>query len=231
MKVSEALATRISCRAFLDTPVPEKTVRTILDLCRQAPSGGNLQPWTVYALAGESLAALVRDVRQKLEGDFPRGEKMEYRIYPDPLKEPFASRRFKCGEDLYGTINIPREDKGGRGRQFRRNFEFFGAPVGMFFFIDRTMGPPQWSDMGMFMQSVMLLAREHGLHTCAQEAWAHWPVTVAEHLNAPDELMLFAGMALGYMDKTAPINSLRTDRSGVGEFATLLGFEREAVHS
>ena len=223
MNVSEALASRMSCRAFLPTPVPEATVRAILDGAKQAPSGGNLQPWRVYAVTGAPLAELVATVRARIRTQ-PRGDGSEYEIYPTGLWEPYRSRRFKCGEDMYATIGVAREDKLARLLQFARNYEFFGAPVGLFFCLDRRMGPPQWSDLGMYMQSVMLLAREHGLHTCAQEAWSVWYRTVGEYLQLPPELMLFSGMALGYRDESAPINSLRTDRAPLEEFAELRGF-------
>jgi len=223
MNVSEAVATRMSCRAFLPTPVPEATVRAILDSAKQSPSGGNLQPWRVYALAGEPLKEFVALVRSKLPTN-PRGEGSEYDIYPTGLWEPYRTRRFKCGEDMYATIGVARDDKFARLLQFARNFEFFGAPVGLFFCLDRRMGPPQWSDVGMHMQSVMLLAREHGLHTCAQEAWSVWHRTVGEFLKLPPELMLFSGMALGYRDESAPINTLKTDRAPLEEFAELRGF-------
>ena len=223
MNVTDALASRMSCRAFLPDAVPEATVRSILDAARQAPSGGNLQPWRVYALTGAPLAELLAAVRAKMP-THPRGDGSEYDIYPASLWEPYRSRRFKCGEDLYATIGVARDDKFGRLLQFARNYEFFGAPVGMFFCLDRRMGPPQWSDVGMYMQSVMLLAREHGLHTCAQEAWSVWHRTVGEFLRLPPELLLFAGMALGYRDESAPINRLRTDRAPPGEFAELRGF-------
>jgi len=223
VNVSEALATRMSCRAFLPTPVPEATVRAILDGARQSPSGGNLQPWLVYALAGEPLKEFLALIRSRIPAH-PRGEGSEYEIYPAALWEPYRSRRFKCGEDMYATIGVARDDKLARLLQFARNYEFFGAPVGLFFCLDRRMGPPQWSDVGMYMQSVMLLAREHGLHTCAQEAWSVWHRTVSEFLGLPSELMLFSGMALGYRDESAPINTLRTDRAPLGEFATMRGF-------
>lgn len=223
MNVTDALASRMSCRAFLPTPVPEATVRGILDAARQSPSGGNLQPWRVYALAGAPLEQFVALIRSRLP-THPRGEGSEYDIYPTGLWEPYRSRRFKCGEDLYATIGVARDDKPGRLRQFARNFEFFGAPVGLFFCLDRRMGPPQWSDVGMYMQSVMLLARAHGLHTCAQEAWSAWYRSVGEFLGLPPELMLFSGMALGYRDESAPINRLRTDRAPLEEFAELRGF-------
>jgi nitroreductase len=223
VNVSEAVATRMSCRSFLPTPVPEATVRAILDAARQSPSGGNLQPWRVYALAGEALAGLVAAVRAKLP-THPRGEEPEYEIYPAALWEPFRSRRFKCGEDLYATLGVTREDKLARLLQFARNYEFFGAPVGLFFYLDRRLGPPQWSDVGMYMQSVMLLAREHGLDTCAQEAWSVWHGTVGAYLGAPAELTLFSGMALGWRDESAPVNRLRTERAPLEEIATLRGF-------
>jgi len=223
MNVTEAVESRTSCRAFLPTPVPEATLRAILETARRTPSGGNLQPWHVYALTGEPLAELLGAVRSKLFSD-PRGEGFEYDIYPAGLGEPFRSRRFNCGEDLYAAIGVSREDKPGRLRQFAQNYALFGAPVGLFFFIDRQMGPPQWSDLGMYMQTVMLLAREHGLDTCAQEAWSAWYRTVGECLQVPPELMLFAGMALGYRDNEAPINRFRTERAPLTEFAVLRGF-------
>jgi nitroreductase len=224
LKVSEAIDTRMSCRAFLGTPVPELTVRAILNLARRAPSGGNLQPWIVYVVTGAPLRELVAQVRA-LAADQPLGQATEYPIYPPNLKEPYRSRRYKVGEDLYAAIGIGREDKAGRLRQYSRNCEFFGAPVGLFFCLDRIMGVDQWADVGMFMQNVMLLAREHGLHTCPQEYWAGWYKTVTEFLQVPAELMLFCGMGLGYRDEAAPINRLRTDRVALEEFVTLRGFE------
>jgi nitroreductase len=224
LNVSEAIDTRMSCRAFLSTPVPLVLIRRILDDAKRAPSGGNLQPWFVYVLTGEPLQSLVEKVRAKAV-DQPMGEGTEYNIYPPNLKEPYRSRRFKCGEDLYALIGLGREQREQRLKQYARNYEFFGAPVGLFFAVDRIMGQDQWADIGMFMQNIMLLAREHGLHTCPQESWAGWHQTLAEFLKMPPELMLFCGMSLGYRDESAPINLLRTDRAPIEEFATILGFE------
>lgn len=224
MKVSEALKTRITCRAFLDKPVPEATVKQILEEAKYAPSGGNLQPWHAYVITGDRLKEFLAIVAEKQKANpFGDGD-TEYDIYPKGLTDPYKSRRFKCGEDMYATIGVPREDKEGRMKQFMRNFRFFEAPVAMFFAIDRQMGLGQWSDLGMFIQSLMLVAREHGLHTAPQEAWAIWHKTVSEFLDMPDELMLFCGLGLGYMDESAPINQLRTDRARLEEFATLSGF-------
>lgn len=223
MKVSTALATRISCRAFLDRPVPEATVRAILDAARRAPSGGNLQPWHVYALTAAPLRELLAQLDEKWREN-PLGEPTEYDIYPKNLGEPYRSRRHKCGEDLYATLGIPRSDRPARLRHFSRNLHFFDAPVGLFFAIDRQMGQDQWADMGMYLQSVMLLAREHGLHSCPQEYWAMWHGAVSAFLHLPDELMLFCGMALGYMDPAAPVNRLRTERAPLDDIAHLIGF-------
>jgi nitroreductase len=209
----------MSCRAFLATPVPLELIRSMLETAKQAPSGGNLQPWQVHVLTGAPLQDFLGLVRQKLR-DLPHGEGTEYPVYPPNLKEPYRSRRFKCGEDLYATICVPREDKPRRLAQFARNYELFGAPALLFFAIDRQMGVDQWADVGMFMQNIMLLAREHGLHTCAQESWASWHRTVAEFIGLSSELMLFCGVALGFRDDAAPINRLRTDRASLEEFAT-----------
>ena len=223
MNVSTAIDTRMSCRAFLDTPVPKQTVVDILEAAKRAPSGGNLQPWRVHVLAGEPLAQFKALIRSKLPSQ-PTGEGSEYHVYPPNLHEPYRSRRFKCGEDLYATIGIARDNRIGRLQQFARNYEFFGAPVALFFTIDRRMGADQWADVGMFMQNIMLLARERGLHTCPQEAWAVWYRTLGEFLPIPAEHMLFCGMALGHRDEAAPINTLRTDRAPLEEFAILRGF-------
>jgi nitroreductase len=223
MDVRDAVASRFSCRAFLPSPLPLATVRDILDRAARAPSGGNVQPWRVHVLAGAPLEDLKARVRPHALTN-PRGEGAEYRIYPDPLKEPYNERRHEVGALLYRAIGIPREDRPARYRQYARNFEFFDAPVGLFFSIDRTMGPPQWSDLGMFVQTVMLLARGEGLHTCGIEAWTHWHKTVSTYLDLPNEQMLFCGMALGYADPAAPINQWRAPRADVDSFAIFSGF-------
>ncbi|WP_340110489.1 DUF4169 family protein [Pikeienuella sp. HZG-20] len=224
MTVSDALRSRIACRAFLPDAPDESTIRRILTLAAQAPSGGNLQPWRVYVLTGAPLSALRAEVAEAAK-THRMGHPPEYSIYPTPLIEPYNARRRKCGEDMYATIGVAREDRAGRIAQFSRNFRFFDAPVGLFLYLDRTMGPPQWADVGMFLQSLMLAAREEGLHTCPQEAWAMWRDLVGAHTNAPENLMLFCGVAIGWMDETAPINALRTDRAPLEAFADLIGFE------
>jgi nitroreductase len=224
MRVSDALDSRMSCRAFLPDAVPEGTLRQILEAASRAPSGGNLQPWYVDVLTGAPLAALIERVRAQV-GEHPLGHPSEYPVYPSPLGEPYRSRRHENGEELYATLGIPRSDRPARLRQYARNYAAFGAPVLLFVSIDRDMGSAQWSDVGMFMQSVMLLAREHGLHTCPQESWSGWYREVGAAISLPANRMLFSGIAVGYRDESAPINRLRTSRVPLAQFATFRGFE------
>ena len=221
MTVTEAVDRRISVRAFRGEPVAEALVREILAAAARAPSGGNLQPWRVYALTGQPLIELKAKAAVVMAAGL---EEPEYDVYPPNLWEPFRTRRFQCGEDLYAAIDIPRDNRGGRLTQLAKNLDFFGAPVGLFFALDRKLGPPQWSDLGMFMQTIMLLAVERGLDTCAQEFWARLPKTVGAIIDLPDDHMLFSGMALGYRDDAHAINTLRTRRETVDDFAELRGF-------
>ena len=224
MDVRDAVATRYSCRAFLSTPVPIEIVRDILERAARAPSGGNVQPWLVHAIAGERLEALKAQLRPRFAKELPRGEGSEYHIYPPDLKEPYYGRRARVGNQLYSSLGIPREDKVARYRQFSRNYLLYDAPVGLFFSMDRSMGPPQWSDVGGLLQTIMLLARAHGLHTCAQEAWTNFHKTMSPFLRLPPEHILFCGIALGYADETAPINGWRSEREPVDAFTTFDGF-------
>lgn len=219
MDVTDAVARRTSIRSFKADPVSKQQVLTLLEKAARAPSGGNLQPWRVYALTGAPL----NELRARAMAN-PLGEPPEYQVYPDALWEPYRRRRFECGEDLYATIGIPREDRAGRLAQLAKNALLFGAPVGLFFCIDRRLGPPQWADLGMFMQSVMLLAVEDGLSTCAQEFWSRYPKTLAEILRLPPEQMVFSGMAMGYAD-AHPINALRTRRDPGSDWIVSQGFD------
>ena len=221
--VTQAVLERRSTRAFLGRPVALETVTEILETASRAPSGGNLQPWYVDVLAGAALADLKDRVRASLAAN-PRGEGTEFPVYPPGLAEPWRGRRFASGEQLYAAIGIPREDRPARLIQFARNFELFGAPVGLFFSIPRHFGPPQWAHLGMFLQNVMLLAGERGLATCAQEAWALVHETVGAALALPPERMLYCGMALGYADEAHPINGWRTAREPPAAFARFSGF-------
>lgn len=223
MTVSEAVMTRYSARSFLDRPVLRETVEEILTLAARAPSGGNLQPWQVDVLAGEALAGLKVRVAASLAAN-PAGEGTEFAVYPSALGEPWRSRRFACGEQLYAALGIVREDRPARLGQFAKNFEAFGAPVLLLFSLPRAFGPPQWAHLGMFMQNVMLLAVERGLATCPQEAWAAVHKTVGEVLGLSEDRLFYCGMALGFADEAHAINGWRTERVPIGDFASFRGF-------
>jgi len=225
MDVFEAVATRYSCRAFLPKPVPEQTVRDIVERAARAPSAGNMQPWRVYALAGRRIEALKTLMAPRMANELPKGEGTDYTIYPQPLAEPYKTRRFQVGELLYKALRIPREDKPARYTQYARNYQFFGAPVALFFAREKAHGAAQWADIGGYLQTVCLLARGHGLHTCPQQAWVSFHKTVREFLNLPDHLMIYSGMALGHADESAVINSWRSPREPLDAYASFQGFD------
>ncbi len=207
MKVSEAVLSRKTTRAFLKKPVRNELIESLLRKSSRAASGGNLQPWRVFVINNETMKSFLDFQKNWTDQEVP-----SYAVYPENLKEPYRSSRYKVGEDLYALLGISREDKEGRYKQLSKNFEFFGAPAAFFCFVDKQMGPPQWSDLGMFLQTFMLLAREEGLDTCPQEAWAMKPQSVSKFVEADEELMLFCGMAIGYKDEKAKINDLITER-------------------
>jgi nitroreductase len=223
MDVREALIKRVSVRVFKPDPVPLASVRAILDVARYAPSGGNLQPWRVIVVAGAARQAVIDVVAQAMARG-GGGEEGERPVYPENLWEPFRSRRYKVGEDMYALLGIPREDRPARFAHLARNYQFFDAPVGLFFVIDRGMGHGQWAHLGMFMQSIALAAVEQGLATCMQEAWARVRETLAAHFKLAPQEMIYCGMALGHADESAPVNTLRSDRASLDEIVEFNGF-------
>ena len=217
MNVTDAMLARKSIRNFLDTPVANELIQELLSKAARAASGGNLQPWRVYIINGDVRSRFVALIEARTDSEPP-----DSAVYPPKLKEPYRSSRYKLAEDMYALLGIPREDKPARLKHLARNFRFFDAPAAFFCFVDKIMGPPQWSDLGMFLQSFMLLAQEAGLDTCAQEAWANWPQTVAEFVGAPEELMLFCGMAIGRANPDAPVNALVSEREPFEHWATFV---------
>lgn len=213
--VKKAVLDRRSVRSFLSRPVPDTILKDILTTALSAPSGGNLQPWRIHAVTGQKLDAL----RNEIAGKVANGETEDaaHAVYPASLWEPYRTRRFANGEALYNTIGIPREDKPARLRQLAQNYQFFGAPVGLFFTIEAKMERAQWVDIGIIIQTIMLLAVDNGLATCPQAAWANWPETIGRLLDMPDGTIVVAGMALGYEDTDHPINTLRTERQALEE--------------
>ena len=226
LSVTTAIRQRISVRKFLATPIAESQVRELLETARWAPSGGNLQPWRVIAVAGAELAAVIDVARGELakSGDGIPHEQGSDLVYPPKLWEPYRSRRFQVGEDMYALMGIARDDRPGRLAHVARNFEFFGAPVGLFFVIDRRMGRAQWAHLGMFMQTLALAALEMGLATCMQEFWGTIRESLQSHFALAESDLIYCGMSLGYADPQAPVNRLRSARAAVDEFASLRGF-------
>lgn len=219
MDVREAVAARRSVRGFLDKPVDPALVERLARLAARAPSGGNLQPWHIDLVTGDSFAELRGIMRAKLMSGVV--EQPAYDIYPPALVSPWRDRRFAVGEAMYAHIGIPRDDKVARRMWFARNFDFFGAPMALFCTVDRRMGPPQWSDLGMYLQTLMLLLVEEGLASCPQECWAVYPETVTGFLGTPDDRILFCGMSIGYEDPAEPANALRTERAPDDEWLSV----------
>ncbi|MCS6985846.1 MAG: nitroreductase [Sphingomonadaceae bacterium] len=222
MRVSEAVAARRSVRGFRPTPVDPAVIRRVLEVAARAPSGGNLQPWYIDVVGGERLEELKAIMRRRLI-EAPTGEPTDYDIYPKDLPSPHRDYRFQVGEDLYGALGIPREDKARRLAWFARNFQFFGAPLALFCSTLKVMGPPQWSDLGMFLQTVMLLLKEEGLDSCAQECWSLYPRTVGAFLGLPDDRILFCGMSIGFADPEDPANAWRSRRAPLEAWARFHG--------
>jgi len=213
MNVLEAVQSRMSVRAFTDKKVPVETVKRVMKVASRAPSGGNIQPWRIVILSEDKLAEFKALMETRLSGTpHPDGEAPEYAVYPPKIKEPYRTVRFENGEQLYGRLGISRDEKPKRLEWFANNFRFFGAPAAIFCFVDRIMGPPQWSDLGMHLQTAMLLFQEEGIDTCAQECWSMYPKTIREFCDMEDDLMLFCGMAIGYRDGNHPVNDMQTPR-------------------
>lgn len=221
VNVSEAVARRVSIRAYSADPVPGELVREVLRKAGHAPSGGNLQPWKVAVLAGEPLARFKALVAARQAAG--QTEQAEYDVYPPNLWEPLRARRTATRPPRFRALGFDPSDKAGDRELGRLNADFFGAPVALFFSIDRRCGKAQWSDMGMFYQTVMLLAVEAGLDTCPQMFWARWPKTIAEFTGMPDDHTIYAGMSMGYRDPAHPINAIVTEREPLESYATFIG--------
>jgi len=214
MSVRDAVYRRISVRDFLPDPVDDGLLRTLLTDASYAPSGGNVQPWRIYVVNGESMTRL-----REFLATQPPVEEPEYDMYPKGLTEPYRTNRFAIGEQMYALLGIAREDKAARLGQFAKNGDFFGAPAAIFCFLDRQMVEPQWSDAGMFLQTFMLLAAEAGLSTCPQEYWSLRHAAVSAFVGAPENEMLFCGVAIGHANPDAAVNTLRSERMPLEEWA------------
>jgi nitroreductase len=217
MQVSQALSQRKSVRAFLDMPVKHELIEQILNYARYAPSGTNTQPWQVVVVSGATKAQLDQKLLDAFQTKQPKA--LDYNYYPTgEFPASLQARRLACGLQMYSTLGISREDKQRRLEQWALNYSAFGAPTALYFFIDRSLEKGSYMDAGMFIQSVMLMAVELGLATCAQAALAEYPQIVKHQLGYSDDLILLCGMAIGYEDKNALVNSYRTPRAELSEF-------------
>ena len=219
--VSDAVATRRSLRSFLPTDIPQETITAILEKAARAPSGTNMQPWKAYVLTGRTHQRLCSSVCSAF--DEQSGEYSgEVQYYPSHWFEPYLSRRRQVGWALYALLGIEKGDRARMQSQHRRNFQFFDAPVGLMFTIHRDLATGSWLDYGMYLQNIMLLAREQGLHTCPQAAWADYHAVIRKVLPLDDDEIVVCGMALGYADPQAIENSLVTERAAVEQSAVFL---------
>lgn len=223
MNVTEAIISRRSVREFLDKPVDKVVLERVLETAQRAPSGGNTQPWNATMLTGEPLAKLLASVADVLPQG-PAAHKPEYDIYPPALDGRYKDSRFGVGEALYASLEIPRDNKMARMMWFAKNFRAFDAPVLMLIHTPKYMGPPQWSDIGMWLQTIALLLREEGLDCCFQEAWAIYSPQIRACVDIPDDHIFFCGVAIGHRDPDAQVNSFPVPRVALDEVIAWEGF-------
>ena len=220
MDVYEAVTSRRAVRGFTDEPVPAEVLTRVLSAAAWAPSGSNLQPWHTYVVTGEPLVRLKKMAVERVATGQPWDDR-EYEMYPATLQSPYRERRHDFAEQRYGALGIDRQDIEARQRAAIGNWDCFGAPAALFCYIDRNLGRPQWSDLGMYLQSIMLLLRAEGLHSCPQMAWSTTRKTVAEIVAPAPGLILFCGMSIGYADTTVGVD--RTGRAPLTETVTFVG--------
>ena len=219
-----AITTRRSVRAFLpDKPVPKELIEHILNVAARAPSGTNVQPWHVTVVTGAARDRIGAAIHERRDGG--GGQELGYNYYPVKWFEPYISRRRKLGWDMYGLLGIAKGEREKTYKQHGRNFDFFDAPVGLFFHMDKRMEVGSFIDMGLFLENVMVSARGHGLDTCPQAAWVDYSDSVKSELGIPEDHILICGMSLGYEDTSAPVNALYSEREPAGFFADWRGFE------
>ncbi|MEH6702641.1 nitroreductase [Parasphingorhabdus sp.] len=216
MNVTEAVTSRRSVRQFLDKPVDKAILEQVLKTAQRSPSGGNTQPWNAVVVGGDELTRITDVVKAKA-ATAPMGENIEYAIYPKELDGRYEAQRRAVGIEMFNAVGLERGDGAGRIAQMAQNWDSFGAPVQLFTYTKKYMGPPQWSDMGMWLQTVMLLLREAGLDSCSQEIWAMYGTHMRELLDIDDDHIFFCGMAIGYRDPDAPINNFDVPRVPISD--------------
>jgi nitroreductase len=226
MNVTEAVRRRISTRAFLDTPISKADLTALLETAQRAPSGGNLQPWKLIATTGAVKDEIISIAHRVLAADPMGAIPGDRPVYPDftQIDPIYNARRKRVGEMMYDKVGIPKEDRAGRIRWFANNYSFFGAPVGLFLIIDTRMGHGQWAHMGMYMQTIALLAEERGWGTCMQECWARLRVELHDFFGLDQHHMVYAGIALGAPDPNEAVNDLYAERAPLSEVVEFRGW-------
>ena len=221
--VDEAIRSRQSVRAFLPNPVERATVEELLRLASRSASGSNIQPWRVRVIAGDAKTRLTQAIFDAVARDGFEPYQRDWNYYPVRWREPFLGRRRKIGWDMYSLLGVAKGDFEGTQQARMRNYEFFGAPVGMMFTLDEDLEIGSWLDLGIFLGSIMIAARGHGLHTCPQAAFADFHSVIRPVLDIPENEIIVCGMALGHIDPDAPVNDLKTERADLDAFATFDG--------
>ncbi|WP_286216736.1 nitroreductase [Mycolicibacterium mageritense] len=219
MDVYDAVTSRRAVRGFTDRPVPREVLERVLTAAAWAPSGSNIQPWNIYVVTGAPLAELKKRAVERVESGIA-WDAREFDMYPADMQSPYRDRRAAFGKERYSALGIAREDWEARQRAAIANWDCFGAPAALFCYIDRDLGPAQWADAGMYLQTVMLLLRAEGLHSCPQMAWSQVHETVADVLSPPDNQILFCGMSIGYEDPA--VDYIRTGRAPLRETVTFV---------
>ena len=227
LSTDEALRTRRSVRAFLPTRVAREEVQELLALAARSPSGSNIQPWKVHAFTGEVRQRITDTILHALDEGPAERHRREWNYYPLRWREPYLGRRRQIGWDLYGLLGIAKGDFDATEQQRRRNYEFFGAPVGLMFTLEEDLEIGSWLDLGIFIGSLALAARGRGLDTCPQAAFADFHELIRPILGIPDHEIIICGMALGHADPHHVVNRLHTARAAVEEFTTFAGFSQE----
>jgi nitroreductase len=227
MTVTEAVRQRISTRAFLDTPISKADLASLLEAAQRSPSGGNLQPWKLIAVAGKEKDAIIELAVRTVTIDPTAPWQTDRPVYPPDLKDMdpvYEARRKEVGEVMYSVLGIPKEDRGARLAWFANNYRFFGAPVGLFLIIDKRMGHGQWAHVGMYMQTIALLAEERGWGTCMQECWARLRNELHSHFALSETDMVYCAISLGVPDPSHKANELYTPRADIADVVQFQGF-------
>lgn len=219
--VDSVLRSRRSLRAYRTDPVPRELLAELLEVAASAPSNSNTQPWQIHAVAAAPKATL----SAALLAAFHEGTLPPSLHFPDPLPAEYAQRQQDFGARYYQSLGIDVADMAGRARQTARNFDFFGAPVGLIFTIDQRLAPHSWLDLGLLVQNVMIAATARGLGTCPQVSFARFHTVIAQHLPLGEHELTVCGMSLGYPQREAAVNRIAMPRRAVREFVNFDGFE------